>query len=106
MHRLMHALTEDTVYEGLFRSAEDMKAKVLQETGSDCEVFVNGDCPQNITLTEYREIKDLIGERRATSIIPLVDALIGRYLGDIEAFDSWAEREAGYKEMEENYRYG
>lgn len=103
MYRLMHALTDEAVYEGLFPNAEAMKAKVLEETGLDCEVFINGDCPQYMTLTEYREIRGLLGEHRAKTLIPLVDALVGCRMGDTEAFDAWCEREAGYREMAANY---
>lgn len=72
-------LTEDTLYEGWARNKEEMEKDVKEKHGisEDFEVFLVGNAPHHLTLSEYRKSMNILKDLR---LVHIFDEKIGMML--------------------------
>lgn len=74
----MEILTETTTFEGWAQTIEEMRSKFADDyPGVDCEVFLSGGSPQYLTLSEYREVKVILGN---DELVHIFDKKLGSLL--------------------------
>ena len=65
----MNILAGDDAYESWAHSLEEMRDRFKTEhPGVDFEVFLYGDMPEYLSLSEYRQMKSLLGDERLVRI--------------------------------------
>ncbi len=58
----MNILTNNEMYEGWAHTKEEMKKKFNEKfPNEDCEIFLYGNAPKILNLTEYRTACNLFG---------------------------------------------